>query len=46
MPIGLILRSTGSRYLVRGEGGEHHVCVAKGSLRIKGWKEHQPGGRW
>jgi len=42
MPIGLILRSTGSRYLVRGEGGEHHVCVAKGSLRIKGWKSTNP----
>ncbi len=36
------MRSTGSRYLVRGEDGTFHVCVAKGNLRIKGWKSTNP----
>lgn len=36
------MRSTGSRYLVRGEDGSLHECVAKGKLRIKGWKSTNP----
>jgi ribosome biogenesis GTPase len=42
MQHGLVMRSTGSRYLVRGEDGTFHVCVAKGNLRIKGWKSTNP----
>ncbi|MBL7983137.1 MAG: ribosome small subunit-dependent GTPase A [Flavobacteriales bacterium] len=42
MPNGLVMRSTGSRYLVRGEDGSLHECVAKGNLRIKGWKSTNP----
>ncbi|MBL7952531.1 MAG: ribosome small subunit-dependent GTPase A [Flavobacteriales bacterium] len=42
MPTGLIMRSTGSRYLVRGEDGSLHDCVARGNLRIKGWKSTNP----
>ena len=42
MPIGLIMRSTGSRYLVREESGALHSCVAKGNLRIKGWSSTNP----
>lgn len=36
------MRSTGSRYLVRGEDGSQHECVAQGKLRIKGWKSTNP----
>lgn len=36
------MRSTGSRYLVRGDDGSLHECVAKGNLRIKGWKSTNP----
>lgn len=36
------MRSTGSRYLVRGEDGSLHDCVARGNLRIKGWKSTNP----
>lgn len=39
---GLVMRSTGSRYLVRGDDGRLHDCVAKGKLRIKGWKSTNP----
>ena len=42
MPTGLVMRSTGSRYLVRGEDGSRHECVARGVLRIKGWKSTNP----
>nr|MDQ3101665.1 ribosome small subunit-dependent GTPase A [Bacteroidota bacterium] len=42
MPKGLVMRSTGSRYLVRSEDGSQHECVAKGKLRIKGWKSTNP----
>lgn len=42
MPTGLVMRSTGSRYLVRGEDGTEHECIAKGKLRIKGWKSTNP----
>ncbi len=42
MPTGLVMRSTGSRYLVRGADGARHECVAKGNLRIKGWKSTNP----
>ena len=42
MPTGLVMRSTGSRYLVRGDDGSRHECVAKGNLRIKGWKSTNP----
>ena len=42
MPTGLVMRSTGSRYLVRGDDGSLHECVAKGNLRIKGWKSTNP----
>lgn len=42
MPTGLVLRSTGSRYLVRGEDGLRHDCVARGNLRIKGWASTNP----
>ncbi|MBV6403461.1 MAG: ribosome small subunit-dependent GTPase A [Flavobacteriales bacterium] len=42
MPSGLVMRSTGSRYLVRGDDGTLHECVAKGNLRIKGWKSTNP----
>ncbi len=36
------MRSTGSRYLVRGDDGTLHECVARGNLRIKGWKSTNP----
>lgn len=36
------MRSTGSRYLVRGTDGSMHACVARGSLRVKGWKSTNP----
>jgi len=39
---GLVMRSTGSRYLVRADDGTLHDCVAKGKLRIKGWKSTNP----
>lgn len=42
MAFGLIMRSTGSRYLVRSTDGKRHVCVARGGLRIKGWKSTNP----
>ena len=42
MPTGLVLRSTGSRYLVRSADGLQHECVAKGKLRTKGWKSTNP----
>ena len=42
MPTGVVMRSTGSRYLVRGDDGVLHECVAKGKLRIKGWKSTNP----
>jgi ribosome biogenesis GTPase len=42
MPTGLVMRSTGSRYLVRGGDGSLHDCVARGNLRIKGWKSTNP----
>ncbi|MBK9175037.1 MAG: ribosome small subunit-dependent GTPase A [Flavobacteriales bacterium] len=42
MPTGLVLRSTGSRYLVRAEDGLRHDCVARGNLRIKGWSSTNP----
>ncbi|MBK9286896.1 MAG: ribosome small subunit-dependent GTPase A [Flavobacteriales bacterium] len=42
MPTGLVMRSTGSRYLVRGDDASLHECVAKGNLRIKGWKSTNP----
>lgn len=36
------MRSTGSRYLVRGDDGSLHECVARGQLRIKGWRSTNP----
>ena len=42
MPTGLVMRSTGSRYVVRDAEGVLHTCVAKGNLRIKGWKSTNP----
>lgn len=36
------MRSTGSRYLVRGTDGRMHECVARGNLRVKGWKSTNP----
>ena len=42
VPTGLLMRSTGSRYLVRGGDGALHTCVAKGNLRIKGYTTTNP----
>jgi len=42
MPTGLIMRSTGSRYVVRDSDGVLHQCVAKGNLRIKDWGSTNP----
>lgn len=42
MATGVVMRSTGSRYLVRGEDSRMHDCVARGNLRIKGWKSTNP----
>ncbi|MBK7945369.1 MAG: ribosome small subunit-dependent GTPase A [Flavobacteriales bacterium] len=42
MPEGVVMRSTGSRYVVRGDDGRTHECVARGQLRIKGWKSTNP----
>lgn len=36
------MRSTGSRYRVRAEDGTLHDCVAKGSLRVKGYTSTNP----
>lgn len=42
MPTGLLMRSTGSRYTVRGEDGMLHSCIAKGKLRTKGYTSTNP----
>lgn len=42
MPTGLLMRSTGSRYIVRGEDGVLHTCIAKGKLRTKGYSSTNP----
>lgn len=42
MPPGLLMRSTGSRYIVRGADGVLHTCIAKGKLRIKGFSTTNP----
>lgn len=42
MSTGLVMRSTGSRYIVRGEDGVLHTCIAKGKLRIKGYSTTNP----
>lgn len=42
MPDGVVMRSTGSRYLVRGVDGSLHNCVARGTLRVKGWNSTNP----
>ena len=42
MSTGLIMRSTGSRYIVRGGDGVLHTCIAKGKLRIKGYSSTNP----
>lgn len=42
MPIGTVMRSTGSRYVVRDADGSLHECVARGNLRTKGWKNTNP----
>ncbi|HMN05507.1 MAG TPA: ribosome small subunit-dependent GTPase A [Flavobacteriales bacterium] len=42
MQTGLLMRSTGSRYTVRGEDGTLHECIAKGKLRIKGYSSTNP----
>jgi ribosome biogenesis GTPase len=42
MPTGLLMRSTGSRYQVRGEDGTLHDCIAKGKLRTKGYTSTNP----
>lgn len=42
MPTGLLMRSTGSRYTVRGADGVLHDCIAKGKLRIKGYTSTNP----
>lgn len=42
MPTGLLMRSTGSRYIVRGEDGVLHTCIAKGRLRTKGYSTTNP----
>lgn len=42
MPAGIVMRSTGSRYVVRAADGSLHTCIAKGNLRIKGWKSTNP----
>jgi ribosome biogenesis GTPase len=42
MPIGTVLRSTGSHYTVRTADGALHDCVARGQLRIQGFKSTNP----
>ncbi|MBK8499754.1 MAG: ribosome small subunit-dependent GTPase A [Flavobacteriales bacterium] len=42
MSTGIVVRSTGSRYVVRGDDGVLHDCVAKGNLRVKGWNSTNP----
>jgi ribosome biogenesis GTPase len=39
---GVVMRSTGSHYVVRADDGSLHTCVARGNLRIKGWKSTNP----
>lgn len=39
---GVVMRSTGSQYVVRGDDATLHTCVARGNLRIKGWKSTNP----
>jgi len=39
---GIVMRSTGSRYLVRDSDGSRHECVARGNLRTKGWNSTNP----
>ncbi len=42
MSTGLLMRSTGSRYIVRSEDGVLHDCIAKGKLRTKGYTSTNP----
>ncbi|HRH37124.1 MAG TPA: ribosome small subunit-dependent GTPase A [Flavobacteriales bacterium] len=42
MSTGIVVRSTGSRYIVRDADGVLHDCVAKGTLRAKGWNSTNP----
>lgn len=42
MLTGLLMRSTGSRYIVRSEDGALHTCIAKGRLRTKGYRSTNP----
>lgn len=42
MSTGIVVRSTGSRYVVRSRDGVLHDCVAKGNLRVKGWNSTNP----
>jgi ribosome biogenesis GTPase len=42
MPRGVVIRSTGSHYRVRSEDGVRHDCVARGNLRIQGFRSTNP----
>lgn len=42
MKKGLVIRSTGNRYLVKDEDGSTHDCVISGKLRIKDFKITNP----
>jgi ribosome biogenesis GTPase len=42
MARGIVIRSTGSHYQVRGEDGGMHDCVARGQLRIQGFNSTNP----
>lgn len=42
MHTGLLMHSTGSRYVVRDADGSLHTCIATGRLRIKGFSTTNP----
>lgn len=40
--IGLVLKSTGSNYQIKGENGEYYNCKVRGKLKLKGFKTTNP----
>lgn len=42
MQTGLVLKTTGSHYLVLTNGGERYLCTIRGKLRLKGVKTTNP----
>lgn len=39
---GIVIRNTGSSYIVRGDDGQHYECRVKGNFRLKGIRTTNP----